>query len=141
MLYPIQILWEWNDLFQVFISHLNVNAILSWKWNTERTFTPRDLNWVQHWVSRVGLLIWWRDFVHCTARKKQIQWNSPSSVNWFKTSYIFQQDNHCFLHLICTSEGHFMTLIICCSFLKQYWGWCWRLYEDNNISLAIQGIP
>ena len=53
MLYPVQILWEWNDLFQVFPYHLNVNAILSCECYiiTQR---ERDLNWGQHWVGRIG---------------------------------------------------------------------------------------
>ena len=33
-----------------------MNAALSCKWNTQRTLTLRDLNWVQHWVSRIGPL-------------------------------------------------------------------------------------
>ena len=30
------------------ISHLNLNASLACKYFTQRTLTPRDLNWVQH---------------------------------------------------------------------------------------------
>ena len=55
MLYPIQTLWEWNVLFQVFTYYLNMNASLLCKYNTQRFLIPGDLNWVQHWVSRLGL--------------------------------------------------------------------------------------
>ena len=51
-------------LFQVFPYHSNVNASLSCKFSTQRILTPRDLNWVQHWVSRIGLFFSvpiWRD--------------------------------------------------------------------------------
>ena len=51
MLYPIQ-----TVLFQEFPYHLNVNATLYCKYNTQRILTPGDLNWVQHWVGRIGLL-------------------------------------------------------------------------------------
>ena len=83
MLYPIQILWEWNVLFQVFPYHLNVNGILSCKWNTQRTFrtlTPRDLNWVQHWVSRIGLFL---------------QWLPKGQKNWFSEIGIFSEFQRC----------------------------------------------
>ena len=41
MLYPIQILWEENVLFQVFPRHLNMNATSSGKYITPRTLTER----------------------------------------------------------------------------------------------------
>ena len=75
MLYLIQILWEASVLFQVFPYHLNMNGILSCKSNTQRTLTPRDLNWVQHWVSRIGLstrdLLSWKDHVPSKAETWQ----------------------------------------------------------------------
>ena len=42
-------------MFQEFPYHLNVNATLQCKYNTQRILSPGDLNWVQHWVSRIGL--------------------------------------------------------------------------------------
>ena len=33
-----------------------MNAILSCKYNTRRILVQGDLNWIQHWVSRLGLL-------------------------------------------------------------------------------------
>ena len=53
MLYPIHILWELNVLFRAFPHHLNVNATF----NLSCKLTPRDLNWVQNWVSRIGILL------------------------------------------------------------------------------------
>ena len=44
--------------FQEFPYHLNMNATLSCKSNTQRILVPGDSNWVQHWVSRLGLLFY-----------------------------------------------------------------------------------
>ena len=35
--------------------HLNMNVTLSCKYNTQRILIPEDLNWVEHWVGRLGL--------------------------------------------------------------------------------------
>ena len=70
MLYPIHILWELNVLFRAFPHHLNVNATF----NLSCKLTPRDLNWVQHWVSRIGILLKGEDnkFISCTKHVVQL---------------------------------------------------------------------
>ena len=41
--------------FRNFQYHLNVNATLWCKYNTQRILTPGDLNRVENWVSSIGL--------------------------------------------------------------------------------------
>ena len=50
--------------FRNFHIIFNVNATLYCKYNTQRILYPGDLNWVQHWVSRIGLFKVLRFFKH-----------------------------------------------------------------------------
>lgn len=90
MLNPIQILWEWSLLFQVFAYHLNVNVTLSCKCNTKTPITLRDLNWVQHRVSRISqvqgfkfcfFVFLWKNACGCFALLPRCSRNASSGKN------------------------------------------------------------
>ena len=72
MLYPVQTLWEQNVFFQEFPYHLSC----------ECNIIMQDLNWVQHWVSRIGLSV----VLHRSPPKHSNQENwSSTHFYWFKS--------------------------------------------------------
>ena len=61
--------------------HYNVAFTFKWygnSWNKNVLF-PKGLNWIQHWVSQIGLLIFWRSC--CCRRSKTLN----SQKSWPRT--------------------------------------------------------